>query len=290
MKILITGANGFVGSRLFSYLSNYHNYSVFGLQRDNKKKADGHYIYVDFSEPNWQSLLPDTIDVVIHLAQSSHYRSFPEKSNDIFAINILTTFELLEWARVHNVKKFIFSSTGNVYAPQKKILIEEDPCEPSSMYAASKLCSEHLLKQYTSFFDVFILRLFSIYGPSQQGMLIPSVIDKILKKQTITLANNQGLYLTPLFIDDCINMIQGIINLPRENSLMIANLAGDEIFSLADIISTIVSILDSEPIIEVVQGNVPWLCGNNHKITNILGFGPKIFFKDGIRKTLQAWR
>lgn len=289
MNILITGASGFVGYRLCTHLSQYDNYTVYAAQRKQNDNSKYRYIFKDFSQPNWTSSLPHDIDAIIHLAQSKNYRSFPDKAEDIFTINVKATFELLEWARVNNVRKFIFSSTGNVYASQQKLIHEEALCEPASMYAASKLCCEHLIMQYVNFFDVFILRFFTIYGPMQQGMLIPSLVDKIKTKQSIMLANNKGLYITPLYIDDCINFLKGVVDLPPQPSMTIANLAGDEIISLDNVVSTIASLLDIEPIVAAHEGYVPWLCGTNEKIKNILGFGPRIYFNDGIKKTLEAW-
>lgn len=229
--ILLTGTSGYIGSKLGRYLS---------IQSDND------LIYVDrrrgfdLSIPGWSGRLPEKkVDVVTHLAQSRRYREFPEGAEDMFQVNIASTFELLEWARKHGVKKFIFASSGTVYVPKSGKLKETSECKPSTMYASSKLCAENLVQSYSSFFEVLILRLFGTYGPGQKQMLIAETIERVKKGEEVTLASGAGIYLTPIFIDDCVKVLNSLLQTALPTPIAIINVAGAEIISLSDIVKII---------------------------------------------------
>ena len=126
-NILITGANGLLACSLCEVLIK-NKYNVFATTRDSsKREIKGiNYIKLDFAN-NWlYSDLPKQIDIVIHAAQSLKYHQFPEGSNDIFQVNIQSTYKLLEYARNIKVKKFIYISSGGVYKTKKGAIKETD--------------------------------------------------------------------------------------------------------------------------------------------------------------------
>ena len=147
MNVLITGSSGYIGSNLIRSLANNQDYYITGLsKRSNGIKAPNYKeIIADLSIADFINKIPihTQFDVVIHFAQSSFYRNFPEKAQDIFDVNTSSTMNLLEWSRRKGIKKFLFSSTGNVYSPSEKMLSETDKCSSSSFYSASKFCLKH---------------------------------------------------------------------------------------------------------------------------------------------------
>ncbi len=154
MKILVTGANGYLGSALLNIIGNRHLEVIdrlVGVTRgpSNDGASSVEWIEADFSLSDWAFRLPDEeFDVIVHLAQSRKYREFPEEVRDIFYVNTRSTVELANWAINHGVKRFIFASTGNVYGFGDRVCKEEDSCNPDSMYGASKLAAEILLAPY----------------------------------------------------------------------------------------------------------------------------------------------
>ena len=68
-----------------------------------------------------------------------------------------------------------------------------------------------MIKYYSIYFNTYILRLFTIYGPKQKDKLIPNIIDKINQFSEITFQNKSGIILTPLYIDDLINVMDKLI-------------------------------------------------------------------------------
>src|SRR5262245_61485639 len=116
MKIVLTGGTGFIGRNLLNHLCPRHE--VFVLARRGSvwpSPARACWIEQDLARAVEVSRLPSPIDAVIHLAQSSLYKQFPDKAEDIFQINVESTFRLLEYARRASAKSFLFASTGGVY-------------------------------------------------------------------------------------------------------------------------------------------------------------------------------
>jgi UDP-glucose 4-epimerase len=286
MKILITGASGFIARNLISYLLLETDNTIFGISRSASEISHTNYIEIigDLTTIDFNTSMPNDTDVVIHLAQSVNYRNFPEQSQDVFNVNTQSTFRLLEWSRQHAVKRFIFASTGNVYSPKIYLLHEDDVCIPTSFYAASKLSAEHLVSQYGNYFSPVILRFFSVYGPGQKGMLIPNLIASVLEGKKITLAENKGLVISPIFIDDCVKFIYEFCRIELKSDQAIFNVAGNEILSLRQIVDLISDKYKSLPNIEITNNKPVYLIGSNDKLKLSLNIKEFTSFYNGISK------
>lgn len=289
MKILITGASGFIGSNLVRDLSEKH--TVYGLVRKKKKFHNNpkvNIVEVDLSRKDFVKELPSGINTVIHLAQSSRYREFPDGVEDMIAINVNSTGLLLDWARRCGVKRFVFSSTANVYAQTDEKFTEQSTTTPNSFYGASKLAAEQLVVQYAQYFAVDVLRLFTVYGPGQKGMLIANIIDLIKSQREITLAEGSGLYLTPLFIDDVVRIIDKIIHLPshKRSASPILNICGSDIVSLAEIVDVLSRLLDYNPFITRTKDEVLRLTGSNELLKDRVGSYEFVSMENGLSQTI----
>ena len=109
-NILITGTTGLVGQHLLPLLQQQH--TIFNISRTpltDNQQTSSHNIHLDLSG-SWDStVLPGSVDAVIHLAQSEHFRDFPEKAANIFEINTVSTLKLLNYARKAGAKTIIDS-------------------------------------------------------------------------------------------------------------------------------------------------------------------------------------
>lgn len=289
MNILITGSGGYIGSNLIGRLKDNCNISkIFGVDILPQSFAAENVVHigVDLSADGWTRGIEEQVDTVVHLAQSKKYRDFPDGAEDMFRINIKSTFDLLEWGRSKKIKKFIFASSGSVYRPKNNRLRETDKCIPTSMYAATKLTAEHLIRQYRGHFSTAVMRIFTVYGPGQKSMLIPNVIEKVKNGEEITLARGKGIFLTPIYIDDCVSAIEKLILTGLGEDEGIVNIAGNEILSLGDIVKILGRMLRIKPLIKLNKNQPLFLTADNRKMLSIMGFPDFIPFKIGIKKFL----
>ncbi|HRH67016.1 MAG TPA: NAD(P)-dependent oxidoreductase [Bacteroidia bacterium] len=286
MNALITGASGFIGSHLTNaLLSGQANTNVYTLDRTVREKISPahHPIPADFSTP---FLLPDHLpvpDVVFHLAQSRHYREFPGHAQDIYKVNIETTFHLIDWCKRKGVKRFIYASTGSVYKPSTELLTEVSETEAGNFYAASKLAAENLLRPYGEWTNVSVVRLFSPYGPGQKNMLIPNVIARILGNEEITLNQNTGLYLSPVYIDDCVEILIRLAE-TEQSKFAIYNLGGSQQTTLREIVNIIGAGTNKSPRVRITEGNVVNISADSSKIYRQSNYHPKFNLTDGLKK------
>lgn len=242
-------------------------------------------ISADLSDPNFVNRLPSGIDCIIHLAQSTQYRNFPEGAEDMRRVNIDATCELLEWARMTGVKQFIFSSTANVYGKSNEQLTEAHVTQPESFYGATKLAAEHLAKQYQPHFQVDVLRLFTVYGPGQKGMLIPNIADRIKQGQPITLADGVGLTLSPVYVGDVAEIVCKLIGTPKRKEFRLFNVCGNNVNELSEIVSILEEVLRIKANVEFTQEKSQYFAGNNNALKKFIDLGRMTALGDGLTKT-----
>ena len=226
--------------------------------------------------------------MVYHLAQSKRYREFPDGAIDMSAVNITSTVEILGWSLKNSVKKFIYTSTANVFKKSTCKIKSTHPCEPKSMYSATKLSAEFIIKQYEEYFQIIILRLFTIYGPKQRNMLIPTLIEKVSLGQEIFLANGVGIYLTPLFISDCIEALLKLVDLNRSKTILY-NLAGSEIIDLSEILDILEGFLNKKSNRINTNEEPLYITGSNDRISHNILYQPKINIYEGLKKTVKEY-
>lgn len=271
MNILITGAGGFIGQHAVRLLSAEH--TIFGLVRRVPRNASSriNYIHSDLSAPDFEGALPPAVDCVVHLAQSSRYRDFPDGASDMRVINIDATARLLEWARQNGVQQFILASTANVYEPSSELLTESSPVSPQSFYGDSKLIAESLTRQYRRWFQVDILRLFTVYGQGQKGMLIPNVIEKIRSGEPVVLAENVGLFLSPVYVDDVLEVVRRLIRTRSGGGGRLLNVCGDKVVNLRQIVELLEPILAIDARVQPTKGPVPRFMGSTSLLLESVG-------------------
>lgn len=241
MKILITGASGFIGSNLVSSLYGVKEYELHlihrGLEGIGSEIAGVFEYNVDLTHENWPARLPDIeMDVVIHLAQSNHYREFPAGAQDMFDVNVKSTFDLLEWSRKHNVKRFMFASTGSL-----NNRADDNP----SMYKSTKLIAEKLVNQYFEFFSTMNMRLYTVYGVGQTDKLIPNLIRKIKSGEPIKLDENVTVH--PVHVSDCVKSIINLMASKARRYPLTTNICSDEQFySLHDFVELLRKVVEGD--------------------------------------------
>jgi UDP-glucose 4-epimerase len=245
-NILITGASGLLGSSLVEKLSA-ESHDLYCISRKNKFLSNNiHPISVDLSSDFDIQKLPNEVDVIYHLAQSDHFREFPNKAMDVFDVNIRSTAKLLNYARVAGVKKFIYASSGGVYGKSEDPFHENSPINPPGdlgYYLGSKACSEILVQSYASIFNVIVVRPFFLYGHNQKDkMLIPRLIANVINRKVVVLQGDNGIRINPIHCSDAAIALSKLLNYNTNSTFNIAGLNNFTIMEICNFIGSINSI------------------------------------------------
>ena len=274
MKVLVTGATGLIGSRLIAALQATHQ--VYAVARRPPAVSDsaGTWITADLRSASFAEMLPPAVDVAVHLAQSPHYRDFPQQALDIFDVNVGSTGRLLDWSRRAGVQQFILASSGAVVAPS------------SSFYAATKCSAEMLAEGYGSLFQVFVPRFFFVYGAGQRrGMLVPRLVELIRAGDEVPLAPVDGARLNPTHVSDAVRALTMAIE-RRVNGRF--DIAGPEVLSVRQM---------AEQIAERLGRTVRFRCEPDRPAHDVIGditamtaalAAPQCSFSQGLAEVIPA--
>jgi nucleoside-diphosphate-sugar epimerase len=268
MKILITGAAGFIGSNLAKFFDD-RKYELVLL--DNLE-----YGYLDnLDSANLKSKLivtdirkvidPDLVegvDVVYHFAGIS---SLPEcQANPIKAIdvNVNGTINILEAARKSGVKKFIFASTSAIYENSHLIpFSEQHETNPDLIYSQSKKMSEEIVKSYYLNYGMksIICRFFNVYGANQDFRrknppFTSYIVKQALSNESLMLFNSNNVKRDYIYISDLIDILQEflVLDIYGNPNDLTYNLCSGLSYSPTDIIQILSKILRKD--LRIVQG------------------------------------
>lgn len=290
-KCLVTGTTGLIGAHLLEAFPT--DWQVFAGSRSPNATYQPSTIIsptrLDLSS-NWDPTnLPAKIDAVIHLAQSEHFREFPEKALDIFQVNTLSTLRLLDYARQAGARTFVLASSGGVYGHHEQEFVEDEPVSAKAdlgFYLGTKLCSEILAENYTSFMNVIVLRFFFVYGAGQKRtMLIPRLVQSVFEERPITLQGQDGIRINPTHVSDAVTAILQTLNLPESHKI---NVGGPEVLSLRRIAEIIGVVVGKKPIFDVHLDSEPrHLVGDIRKMSHLLET-PKVKFEQGVTSYIHS--
>ncbi len=245
----MTGAAGFIGLHFLKQWKDH--YDICAVIREGKPSPPlpgVQWIALDLSLPFDETLLPERVDAVLHLAQSAYYRNFPERAWDIFAVNIQSTLFLLDYARRAGARRFLLASTGGLDDLLPLNWIELGRKAYPNFYSTSKLCAEQIAANYSSWLDIAVFRLYAPYGPGQTGKLIPNLLEKVRKNVPVDVDGERGLRINPIFIGDVSAVLQSALEC--EECRGIYDLCGDEVVSVADMVELMGELSGVKPFVQ----------------------------------------
>ncbi|NER12187.1 SDR family NAD(P)-dependent oxidoreductase [Leptobacterium flavescens] len=308
-KVLVTGAEGFIGSHLVEELVN------------NGYEVNAFCLYNSFNSNGWLDHLPDNIkknvnvfmgniedvhhlrkalkdcDRVIHLAALISIPYSYVAPESFLKTNINGTLNILQLAREEEVENLIITSTSEVYGTARSIPItEEHPLQPQSPYAASKVGADAMaLSFYKSYgLNVSIARPFNTFGPRQSTRaIIPTIITQLLNgKKEIFLGN-----LSPtrdfLYVKDT---VRGFVSMIGDNSVKgeVFNLSSGREISIWQLADTLIKkinpdaqVMEDEKRVRPDSSEVFRLVGDATKLKEKTGWKPAISFEEGLDKTIE---
>tara|TARA_R110000822_G_scaffold174181_4_gene313836 strand:+ start:257 stop:1153 length:897 start_codon:yes stop_codon:yes gene_type:complete len=292
MKILVTGAAGFIGNHLAYKLKDLgHTVFVNDLPSKSNSLKEFETYSFDLSEYKHFSKLPKDIDIIYHVAaQTSGYIGLINPELDV-DWNIRSTLNICRFAKEVGVKKIIYTSSMAVYG-EGDFFKETDPINPISHYGISKFCGELYLKQYQQYgIDYTIFRLFNVYGYGQdmknlnQGM-VSIYLAQSLKDKTIKVKGSLERYRDFIYIDDVINAL--ILGLQPDTNQEIFNVSSKIKTTVGKLLKLIFNAHDDPQSFQTLnigqyEGDQNGNTGDNQKLKQ-LGWLPTTNLKEGIRK------
>jgi len=293
MRIVVTGAAGFIGSHTCERLIA-RGHDVIGLDSFDsylypadvkRRNAVGLRIIegnICDREAVARAITEDT-DVVCHLAALAGVRPSLAEPLRYLETNIVGTGVIAERMRELGLLRLVFASSSSVYGAKTEVAAfrEDDPClTPASPYAATKRMNELQLSTYRDLFGlgVFALRFFTVYGPRQRpDMAIAKFVAAIAAGTPITLYGDGSSRRDYTFIDDIVTGTVAAIERVTPGAYEIYNLGGTGTISLAELVQTIERVVGKQAII-VRQpdqpGDVPITFANIDRARAALGYEP----------------
>ncbi len=307
MNILLTGAAGFIGSKVSEMLLR-ENYEVIGIDNinnyydiklklwrlDNLKKFNNFKFYkndiedFNFLKEIFQLHHPDAI---INLAARAGVRYSLKNPFIYLSTNAAGTLNLLELCKEYNVPKFILASTSSLYAGQKMPFNEELPVNtPISPYAASKKAAESMAYTYHYLYgiDVTVLRYFTVYGPAgRPDMSIFRFIKWIMEGVPLEIYGDGNQERDFTYVDD---IAEGTIKALKPAGYEIINLGNNHPHKLSEAIKLIEKYTEREAFFkykEFHKADMKATWANIDKANKYLDWQPEIDLEEGIKRTVQ---
>ena len=317
MKILITGAAGFIGFHCcIKFLQK--NYDVVGIDNINKyydpkikkdrikevKKIDKKkkFKFQKLDIQNYQDLSTlfkkNNFDYVLHLAAQAGVRYSISNPKIYIKSNINGFFNIIDLSKKFKLKHFVYASTSSVYGANKKIPFSESDFtdKPLQLYAATKKSNELIAHSYSNLFNLRTtgLRFFTVYGPwGRPDMALFKFVKNILERKEISIFNYGKHARDFTYIDDIVNGIFKIINTKKpksKNFFQIYNIGRGKSENLKKFIYEIeknLKLKSKKKFLPLQSGDVIQTFSNSKSLAKNFNYKPKISIKKGIKEFVR---
>ena len=335
MKILVTGTAGFIGYHLSNKLlelghtvvgiDNINDYYSVDLKFARLKEAgisgeakNWHHKIVSSVYPNYSFYrisLEDSdeinrlfetekLDIVCNMAAQAGVRYSIENPMVYIQSNIVGFTNILEACRRNNIKHLIYASSSSVYGNSPKMpLSTSDPVDnPISLYAATKKSNELMAHTYSHLFGLPTtgLRFFTVYGPwGRPDMAYFSFTKNIIESKTVKIFNNGDLYRDFTYVNDIVNGITKVVEMPQVNShkpqvpYKIYNIGNSTPCKLTDFIEIIektLGIQAKKEFCSMQPGDVYKTFADVSELENDFGYSPNTPLEKGISKFIEWYK
>ncbi len=313
-NVLITGGAGFIGSHLVGHLlaeggwnitivDDLNDFYSPAVKRANLAlfEEDPAVEFIEADIRNADALAPvfadNAFDVIVHLAARAGVRPSLKEPRLYAETNITGTLNLLELARDHEVKQFVFGSSSSVYGINEKVpFAEDDPIRnPISPYASTKAAGELICHTYSHLFDIrtVCLRFFTVYGPRQRpDLAIHKFTRLITEGKPIQMFGDGTTRRDYTYVDDIIQGVRAAMD--YDGSMHeVFNLGESETTELKRLIELLEDALGTKAVIDhqpMQPGDVPITFADISKARELLGYSPTTKIEAGIPKFVEWFR
>lgn len=308
-KVLVTGADGFIGSHLCEHLVRlgydvkalvlYNSFNSWGWldSCEDQVKRELEIFAGDIRDPHGVEVAVQGCDSVLHLAALIGIPYSYHSPDTYVDTNIKGTLNVLQAARRHNLSKVIHTSTSEVYGTAQFVPIDEShPINAQSPYAATKVGADQLASSFHRSFDlpVTTIRPFNTYGPRQSARaVIPTIISQIA-------AGNSSIKLGALsptrdfnFVEDTVAAFEAALRSDKAIGEVV-NVGSNFEVSIGETASLIMELMHKE--VEITSdeqrlrpdlSEVERLWCNNRKALDLLEWHPQFSGLDGLKRGLE---
>ena len=307
MRILITGADGFIGSRLTEMLearghsvralSQYNSFNNWGWLGDIQNHQNVEIVTGDIRDPHYCKHIVKDVDIIFHLAALIAIPYSYIAPDSYVDTNIKGTLNICQAAKENGNIRVIHTSTSEVYGTAHYVPIDEKhPIQAQSPYSATKIAADAMAMSFYNSFNlpVTIARPFNTYGPRQSARaVIPSIIIQIANdSKEIKIGD-----ITPTrdfnYVDDtcrgfialaeCDQSIGEVVNIGSNFEISI----GDTLSLIKELMKSDVNFIVDKERIRPNKSEVFRLWCDNSKIESLTGFKAKIGIKEGLQRTIE---
>lgn len=313
-NILVTGGAGFIGSHLVDRLmaerdwrvtvvDDFNDFYAPELKRANVRahQTNSAYTLVEADIRDrvaLASVFNETkFDSIVHLAARAGVRPSLSEPELYAETNINGTLNLLELARKHEIKQFVFGSSSSVYGINAKLpFSEEDPIrQPISPYAATKGACELICHTYSHLYGIrcVCLRFFTVYGARQRPDLAIHKFARLIDEgKSIPVFGDGTTRRDYTYIDDIIQGVRAAIDYDATDYEVI-NLGESRTVELGELIALLEKELDQKAVIDrqpMQPGDVPQTFADINKARRLLGYNPQTQIEEGIHQFVEWFR
>jgi len=307
VKVLVTGADGFIGSHLCELLvvkgykvkalAQYNSFNTWGWLSDLQCKNQINIVTGDIRDPHFCKQITKDVDIIFHLAALIAIPYSYIAPDSYVDTNIKGTLNICQAAKENRVKRLIHTSTSEVYGSAQYVPIDENhPMSAQSPYSATKIAADAIAMSFYNAFDlpVTIARPFNTYGPRQSARaVIPTIISQIANGiKEIKLGDVSPTRDFNYVEDTC----RGIFAMAENNNTIgeTINIGSNFEISVKDTLKLIKELMNSdvkfvidEQRIRPEKSEVFRLWCDNSKIKKLTGYAPKVDIKEGLQLTID---
>ena len=307
MRILITGAAGFIGSEFLLQIVANQDYEITvvdsltyagRLQNIQGVKDEIDFQRIDIRERDQIENLfkKSNFEKVIHFAAESHVDNSISNPRIFLETNIFGTQNLLEMSIKYKVSEFLHVSTDEVYGSLSEgFAREENAFNPASAYSASKASAEHFVNaaRHTFNLNTKIVRCSNNYGPRQYPeKLIPFFVGRLIEGKNVPIYGTGGNIREWLHVSDCASAIISVLVSEKTNEIY--NISSGQFHTNLEVTKMILTNFgfgeERIDFIEDRKGHDFRYAINHQKITEDLGWNPQIDFLTGLTETIEWYR